>query len=35
MLHHIYNKANGNEKLFLSNDNYKYFLEQYISYITP
>ena len=33
--YHIYNRANGNEKLFLSNDNYKYFLEKYISYITP
>jgi putative transposase len=33
--YHIFNRANGNEKLFLSNENYRYFLQQYMSYIQP
>jgi putative transposase len=33
--YHIYNRANGNEQLFLNNENYRYFLQQYMSYIQP
>jgi hypothetical protein len=33
--YHIYNRANGNGKLFLSPENYRYFLEKYILYISP
>lgn len=33
--YHIYNRANGNEKLFLSNDNYCYFLKRYKDFISP
>jgi putative transposase len=33
--YHIYNRANGNDKLFLSDDNYRYFLEKYIAYVSP
>ena len=33
--YHIYNRANGNDKLFLSDDNYRYFLEKYIEYVSP
>lgn len=33
--YHIYNRANGNEKLFLNDDNYNYFLEKYNYYILP
>ena len=33
--YHIYNRANGNEKLFASDDNYIYFLKQYNYYISP
>jgi putative transposase len=32
---HIYNRANGNEQMFKSNENYRYFLEKYIEYIHP
>ncbi|MBI2270304.1 MAG: hypothetical protein HYU69_08100 [Bacteroidetes bacterium] len=32
---HIYNRANGNEKLFSTPENYKYFLRQYQQYISP
>ncbi len=31
--YHIFNRANGNEKLFLSDDNYLYFLKKYDDYI--
>lgn len=34
-LYHIYNRANGNEKLFLLNDNYEFFLKKYTNYISP
>jgi putative transposase len=34
-LYHIYNRANGNEKLFLTADNYYYFLRKYKSYLQP
>jgi putative transposase len=33
--YHIYNRANGSEKLFLSDDNYRYFLKKYDEYTTP
>ena len=33
--YHIYNRANGNEKLFVNNGNYDYFLKRYDHYITP
>ncbi len=33
--YHIYNRANGNEKLFLNDDNYSYFLQKYNHYINP
>ncbi len=33
--YHIYNRANGFEKLFLSDENYRYFLRQYVKYIEP
>lgn len=34
-VYHLYNRANGNEKLFLSDDNYRYFLRGYQNYIAP
>ena len=33
--YHIYNRANGNEKLFLSKENYLFFLEKYNEFISP
>lgn len=33
--YHIFNRANGNEKLFLSEDNYHYFLKRYKDFIQP
>lgn len=33
--YHIYNRANGNENLFQSDDNYSYFLRKYTEYISP
>lgn len=33
--YHIFNRANGSEKLFLSDDNYRYFLKKYDEYIYP
>ena len=33
--YHIYNRANGKEKLFLVADNYHYFLNQLKKYISP
>jgi len=33
--YHIYNRANGNEPLFVSNANYGFFLEKYKQYISP
>lgn len=33
--YHVYNRANGNEKLFLSDENYCYFLKKYDEYIYP
>ena len=31
----IYNRANGTEKLFVSTENYRFFLERYKQYILP
>ena len=33
--YHVYNRANGNECLFLSDKNYNYFLQKYIQFISP
>lgn len=33
--YHIYNHANGKENLFLSDENYLYFLRKYAQYISP
>ncbi len=33
--YHVYNRANGSERLFRSEENYRYFLRQYQSYINP
>lgn len=33
--YHIYNRANGSEQLFVSNENYRYFLKKYETYINP
>jgi REP element-mobilizing transposase RayT len=34
-IYHVYNRANGNEKLFLSAKNYQFFLKKYEHYIQP
>jgi REP element-mobilizing transposase RayT len=31
--YHIYNRANGNEKIFLNTENYSFFLNQYSKYL--
>ncbi len=33
--YHLYNRANGSESLFLSAENYRYFLQQYQVYVSP
>jgi len=33
--YHIYNRANGRERLFVNEGNYRYFLEKYAEYIYP
>lgn len=33
--YHIYNRANGNENLFRSDENYRFFLKQYAYFIVP
>jgi putative transposase len=33
--YHIYNRANGNQQLFLSDENYLFFLRKYKEYISP
>ena len=33
--YHIYNHANGNENLFRTDDNYRYFLKRYSDFINP
>jgi putative transposase len=32
--YHIYNRANGNESLFRSDENFRYFLQRYAHFIT-
>jgi putative transposase len=34
-LYHIYNRANGNEKIFANKGNYLFFLDRYSTYISP
>ena len=34
-IYHVYNRANGDEKIFLSNENYSFFLRKYEKYIPP
>jgi len=34
-IYHLYNRANGKEKLFLTADNYMFFLKKYQQYIYP
>ena len=33
--YHIYNHSNGKDNIFISEDNYKYFLEKFKEYISP
>ncbi len=33
--YHVYNRANGNEQLFVKEENFSYFLEKYKQYISP
>ncbi len=33
--YHIYNRANGDEKIFKSEENYRFFLEKFQFYIVP
>ena len=33
--YHVISRANGNEKLFLTDDNYRFFLQRYDKYISP
>lgn len=33
--YHIYNRANGSEKIFVDKDNYRYFLEKYKQHVSP
>jgi len=33
--YHIYNRANGNERLLLSEENYRYFMDRYWHYVEP
>lgn len=34
-MYHVYNRANGSECLFVSEENYRFFLKQYQKYIAP
>ena len=34
-VYHVYNRANGQEQLFVSEENYRYFLQKYQEYISP
>lgn len=34
-VYHIYNRANGNELLFVDPENYRFFLEKYKQYVSP
>ena len=33
--YHVYNRANGKEKIFRSKENYRFFLQQYRDFISP
>jgi len=33
--YHIYNRANGSERMFLSDENYRFFLRKYIEHLNP
>jgi putative transposase len=33
--YHLYNRSNNNELIFLSEDNYIYFLKKYRKYVVP
>ena len=33
--YHIYNRANGSEKIFVEKDNYRYFMDKYKQHISP
>ena len=33
--YHVYNRANGKEKLFRSKENYRFFLQRYLDFISP
>lgn len=33
--YHVYNRANGDEKMFRSDENYDFFLKQYVKYTHP
>jgi putative transposase len=33
--YHIYNHANGSDNLFLTSENYRYFLQRFASFINP
>lgn len=33
--YHLYNRANGSERLFLSAENYRYFMQKYLEYVEP
>ena len=32
-IYHIYNRGNGNDKIFYNEENYYYFLRQYYNYL--
>lgn len=34
-MYHVYNRANGSERMFVSDENYRFFLQQYQQYIFP
>lgn len=34
-IYHVYNRANGSEKLFLTEENYRYFLRRFTHFISP
>jgi REP element-mobilizing transposase RayT len=34
-VYHVYNRANGKENLFKTDENFRYFLRKYVEYIFP
>src|ERR1035438_4711725 len=34
-IYHIYNRANGNEKLFFEEENYQFFMDKFKLYVSP